>query len=243
MDSESISAPNESPHTRRIHRLETPRLLLRSWKPSDASLLRHAIELSDAHLRPFIPFMRHEPRTLDETRQWLGAIENHFLRDEHYRFAIFDRAAAAAGSQCLLGEVMLMQRELGKDPPNELGYWLHVDHVGHGYATEAATALCVAAFEHYRCRRIELCCESANHGSIRLARRLSFVQCGSKPSETVRGEACELEVWQLTVENAAGLPAVSVSAQDALGELVFTRGAERHTERELGTGARNENAE
>ena len=49
--------------------------------------------------------MRNEPRTLAQTQEWLHQIQLSFLRDEHYRFAIFDHTETH-----LLGEVMLIRR-------------------------------------------------------------------------------------------------------------------------------------
>ena len=47
------------------YRVETPRLVLRCWSPEDAPELRRALDDSDQHLRPWIPFMKDEPRNLE----------------------------------------------------------------------------------------------------------------------------------------------------------------------------------
>ena len=49
------------------YRIETDRLLIRCWSPADAPVLRAALDESDQHLRPWIPWMKDEPKSLDET--------------------------------------------------------------------------------------------------------------------------------------------------------------------------------
>ena len=61
------------PGVRPPYRIETERTLLRCWSPSDAALLRASLDRSDTHLRPWIPFMKDEPRALEETADWLRA--------------------------------------------------------------------------------------------------------------------------------------------------------------------------
>ncbi|MEE8463171.1 MAG: N-acetyltransferase, partial [Gammaproteobacteria bacterium] len=49
------------------YRIETDQLLIRCWSPADAPVLRAALDESDQHLRPWIPWMKDEPKSLDET--------------------------------------------------------------------------------------------------------------------------------------------------------------------------------
>ena len=53
------------------YRVQTERLVLRCWSPQDAPVLRAALDACDKHLRPMIPFMKDEPRSLQQTAQWL----------------------------------------------------------------------------------------------------------------------------------------------------------------------------
>ena len=41
------------------------RLVLRCWNPADAPLLKAAIDGSLEHLRPWMPWARHEPEALE----------------------------------------------------------------------------------------------------------------------------------------------------------------------------------
>ncbi|MEM7168152.1 MAG: GNAT family N-acetyltransferase [Planctomycetota bacterium] len=173
-------------------RLQTERLLLRCWTPADAELLRDSLDRSDAHLRPYIPFMRHEPRTLDETTARLQQIIENFDAGLHFQYAVFDAAESR-----LLGEVMLIRR----DPAAglELGYWLDVSAQRCGYATEAASALVQLAFHELGVAKLELRCEPENVASGRLAARLEFVLLRTivGGSTDMRGDPCDLQVWSL----------------------------------------------
>ena len=118
-------APNE---------LRTANLLLSCWQERDAEELRATLDRCDAHLRPWIPFMQHEPRSLEQTREGLVASRESFANGEHHRYAIRELASGA-----LVGETMLLLR--GGPDTLEAGYWIDEQHCGKGYASEATQAL------------------------------------------------------------------------------------------------------
>ena len=144
--------------------LTTGRLRLRAWSRSDAEARRAALDASDAHLRPWIPFMKHEPRSLEDTRAILDQYAERFEAGLDHCFGVW-------ADQTLVGGVMLMGE---RGPPEEqhVGYWLHVDHCGHGYVTEALEALMKAGHRHLGARRFRLRCDERNRSSIAVAQRL-----------------------------------------------------------------------
>ena len=119
---------------RTAYRVETDRLVLRCWSPADAPVLRAAIDACDVYLRPMIPFMKDEPRNLQQTAQWLRGHRAAFDLGQMYRYAVYD-----ATEQNLLGENMLMAR-VGPGGL-EIGYWTHKNTIGKGIATEASSAM------------------------------------------------------------------------------------------------------
>lgn len=151
--------------------LETSRLILRAWGPEDAEALRAALDASDAHLRPWIPFMQTEPRTLAATQAWLLELAAAFAEGSAARWAIWGPAGD------LLGEVMLLDR-VGPDAL-ELGYWLHRDHTGQGYATEAARAVVQAGFQS-GIHRVVIRCDANNAPSNAVAARLGAEETGTE---------------------------------------------------------------
>lgn len=167
--------------------LHTERLRLAAWAPGDASALRDALDESDAWLRPWIPFMRGEPRSGEETLSRVYQFDEDFGADQHYRYAAWRIEDGA-----LVGEVML----LGRVGPEalEVGYWMHVKHAGQGYATEAVRALITLAFEGLGARRVVFRCDERNAASLRVPQKLGArrVEVVEIPEEGVR-----LEVWAL----------------------------------------------
>ena len=161
--------------------------------------------------------MEHEPRSLGETVQWLRTIRASLDSDQHYRYGIFDAA------RDLVGEVMLIGR--GGDGALELGYWLHVDQVGQGYAAEASAALTRVAFELRGVDRVEIQCEPENVRSGVLASRLGYNLEATLRRRANRGdmEPKDLQVWTLfrSEYEVASPGQDTVVAYDCLGEQIL----------------------
>lgn len=153
----SLSLPSE---------LRTERLLLRRWRLGDEAILRAAVDASDGHLRPWIPWMKDEPRSLDETAARLAHQIAEFGAGVTFCFAVFCDGA-------FVGEVMLMTR--AGPGALEIGYWLHADHVGRGYGREAVSRL-IALADELGIRRLEAWCAVDNTRSSALVQRLGFAR-------------------------------------------------------------------
>jgi len=67
----------------------------------------------------------------------------------------------------------------------ELGYWVHVDHLRRGYASEMATALTDAAFAQAGIDRVEIHHDRANTRSGAVPARLGFTFEGERPDEVM----------------------------------------------------------
>ena len=59
-------------------------------------------------------------------------------------------------------------------PLGEIGFIVHPDHQGHGYATEAARVLLELAFEHLRLHRVCARLEPRNVASGRVLEKLGM---------------------------------------------------------------------
>ena len=206
------------------YRVETARLVLRPWAPEDAPVLRESLDASDAHLRPFIPFMASEPRTLGGTMQWLRTLRASFDRDEAHRYAVF-----LAGTGELVGETMLLYR--AGPGAAEIGYWTDVRHTGKGYCTEAAAAMVRAGFAVHGLERIEIVHESpANDASGRVAERLGFSREATLRRRIERdGERYDTALWTLHKADYAASPAALAEVAprffDGLGNACVEQGA------------------
>lgn len=207
----------ENGQKRVAYRVETGRLLLRCWNPGDAPLLRAAIDVNDVHLRPHIPFMKDEPRTLQQTAHWLRGHRAAFDMDKMYRFAVFD-----AGGQTLLGENMLIDR-VGPGGL-EIGYWTHREAVGKGIATETSCVMIRLAFETINVERVEIMCAPENSASATIPAKLGFTHEGTLKSRGRDSEdkPCDLMVWSLFAVDYPSSPAagLAMTAFDCMGKEI-----------------------
>lgn len=145
----------------------TERLLLRRARADDLEPL-HAI-LSNPRAMAYWSSLPHGD--LQATREWLSSMIA-IRPDEGEDFII----------ECdgqLLGKAGLYRFP-------EIGYILHPDHWGRGYAREALTFVIDRAFEVHGLEKIAADVDPRNEGSLKLLKRLHF-------RETHRAE----RTWQI----------------------------------------------
>ncbi len=150
-----------------IYRVETPRLVVRCWSPDDAPRAKKAEDESRDHLRTHMLWADRLPETLSEVTDKLRLFRSWFDIGEDFLFGIFTKDGDCIGGTGLHPRV-------GKGGL-EIGYWVHVEHLRQGYATEVAGALTRVAFEVGRMRWVEIRCASRNTASAGVPPRLGFV--------------------------------------------------------------------
>jgi RimJ/RimL family protein N-acetyltransferase len=138
--------------------IETARLRLRRLVPGDLAAL-HAI-----HSREDVThWLYWNPRDEDEVR---ASLEAHIARPS-------DQGVVLAID--LDGELIgTANVAVGEHRQGEIGFMLHPDHQGHGYATEAAAAILELAFGTYRLHRVYGSVEPRNTASARVLERLGM---------------------------------------------------------------------
>jgi RimJ/RimL family protein N-acetyltransferase len=188
------------------YRIVTPRLVVRCWDPRDAPLAKEAIDSSLDHLRPWMPWARHEPQTLAEKVELLREFRGQFDLGSNSVYAIFD-----AEEDRVIGGTGLHPR-IGKGGL-EIGYWIRADAVGRGYATESSAALTRVAFEIAGVDRVEIHCAAENHASAAIPRKLGYA---------LRSEGDDL-VFALTAEEFPATPAARapLAAYDVVGTALI----------------------
>ena len=190
------------------YRFETGRLSARGWAPADAPAYRAALDDNDQHLRPFIPWMRDEPMSLDATvaklRRWRVAFDS----DVEYRYGLFEPAGGR-----ILGDAALFTR--AGPGALEVGYWIDRHQVGRGIATEAAGALVRIAFEVHRVGRVELHHSAGNVASAAVARKLGFTLDGTfrRRAHDADDVIRDLTTWSMFAEEYAGSAARTIEAR------------------------------
>ncbi|MFI5893450.1 GNAT family N-acetyltransferase [Actinoplanes sp. NPDC051513] len=125
-----------------------------------------------------------EYRNQPDVKRWLlrTEVDAASLR-ERWRLAATDPDDHSVGvtlDGLLIGTVMLEVRD-GMGQPGmpsrteaEIGYIFDPAHGGHGYATEAATAMMAYAFDRLGVRRITAGCYADNLASVRILEKLGM---------------------------------------------------------------------
>jgi RimJ/RimL family protein N-acetyltransferase len=165
------------------YRIETERLVLRCYQPSDAQLLTDSVRESVEHLKPWMPWAHNEPEPFAEKVKRVQRFRGMFDLNEDYVYGIFNREETR-----LLGGTGLHTR-LGANEL-EIGYWIHKDFVNRGLVTEATAALVKVAFEVIHVHRLEIHCDPGNRASAAIPRKLGFTHEG-----TLRAKTPFLDGW------------------------------------------------
>jgi RimJ/RimL family protein N-acetyltransferase len=163
-------------------RIETERLILRRYEPSDLDALRHAVDVSLDAIRPWMPNASRE--LSGDLREWLDMAASQFDTGERFPYGLFTRSNGT-----FVGHVSAIPDE---DGAIVLGYWAHAGHLRHGFVSEAVRALVDAGLG----QRYVINCSPDNLPSMGVART-----CGFTPIETrtLRHEDREFEEvrWEL----------------------------------------------
>jgi RimJ/RimL family protein N-acetyltransferase len=197
------------------YRIVTERLVLRCWDPRDAPLLKDAIDSSLDGLRPWMPWARHEPQTLEEKVVLLRRFRGRFDLAEDFTYGIFSRdetqVVGGTGLHAGVG-----------DDAFEIGYWIRTSRVGEGLATETTAALTRVALELCGVDRVEVRVDPANERSRAIPRRLGFAEEATLRRRLRHPEPRDVVVYTLFAEDLPSSPAAaaSIEAYDAGGAPV-----------------------
>jgi RimJ/RimL family protein N-acetyltransferase len=149
-----------------------------------------------------MPWARGAKPSVDDTTAMLRRWRGEFDLGQDYVYGIF-----SADEKLVLGGTGLHTRR-GPDV-REIGYWIHVDHVNRGYATETAAALTRVAFEVDAVRRVEIHCVPSNVRSASVPRKLGFSYEATLRERLQSGEDTWEDdmIWSLFADAYAGSPA------------------------------------
>ena len=151
----------------------SPRLTLRRWVDADAPALSAAILASADHLRPWMPWIASEPVRLDDRVALIDRWNADWEQGGDLVVGIFMDGAVVGGSG--------LHRRRGPGVL-EIGYWVHVDHVRQGIASEVSELLTTAAFTVADIERVEIHHDKANDASAGVPRRLGFTLADEAPN-------------------------------------------------------------
>lgn len=151
--------------------LETPRLLLRPWRETDAPALYEYAR------NPVIGTAAGWPphTSVDESRQ---IIRDVFSAPETYALVSRETGLPIGAAGLLTGPAAHLP--LGPDEA-EIGYWLGHPHWGQGLMPEAVRALIDHAFRDLSCSALWCTRYADNHNSRRVQEKCGFSHCRTEP--------------------------------------------------------------
>ena len=202
------------------YRIESERLVLRCWEPTDAPGLKAALDASVEHLKPWMPWAHDEPSPLASVAERLRSFRGRFDLDQEYVYGVF-----AFEDREVIGGAGLHPRS----GPNslEIGYWIRPERLRQGLATEAAAALTQAAFRTCRVDRVEIHVDPDNVPSLGVPTKLGFRREATLrrrlPSVSPSAEPRDEVVFTMFERDHAMTPAAAFSVRglDATGALVL----------------------
>lgn len=165
-------------------RIESDGVVLRRWVVDDAEALSRAIAESADHLRPWMDWMAHEPKTLEQRRTMVVQWERDWRSGGDVVLGIFVDDQVVGG--CGLHRVGASGLEMG--------YWVHASYGGQGIGTAAARLLADAALSVPGITHVEIHMNKANAASSAIARRLGFRFLGETDDGTDRPIRC---AWRM----------------------------------------------
>jgi ribosomal-protein-serine acetyltransferase len=167
-------------------------LTLRRWTQDDAAQLVEVVADSIEHLRPWMPWIAHEPLSVADRQTLIDSWDQEWLAGGDVVMGVFVDGAVAGGCG--------LHRRIGPGGL-EIGYWTARRFLRQGIATTAAGLLTDAAFCDPAITRVEIHHDQANQASAGVPRKLGWrlarevVDEIQAPGES--GISCE---WQITRE-------------------------------------------
>ena len=165
-----------------------------------------------------MPWADGEPESLDSRVLRLRRYRSEFDSDRDYTYGIFDREETM-----ILGGTGLHSRT--SDDAREIGYWIHVDHLNRGYATESSAALVRVGFEINDLSRIEIRCDPENVRSAAIPRKLGFMHEATlrRRAYAPDGRSRDTMIWSMFSDAYPSTPAagLQLTAFDVLGQRLL----------------------
>jgi RimJ/RimL family protein N-acetyltransferase len=169
-------------------RLETARLVLRRYEASDVQALDGDAIRSIEHIGRFMPNARAE--LLGDRATLLADAGRAFDAGERFAYGMFLPGGQYVGNCCV--------RWTGVDELN-IGYWVLLEHLRKGYASEAVRTVTEAGFA-VGVRRFVLNCNPSNVASIGVARSTGFTYLSTERRIESDGVRTDEMTWELRRE-------------------------------------------
>ena len=148
-------------------RIERDGVVLRRPREDDLEAVGAAVAASLEHLRPWMAWADDDATTAARRREHQERCDAGWDSGSDFAYLAVDPTDGA-----VVGAAGL-HRRIGPRAI-EIGYWVHVDHIGRGVATAVAEALTDAALALPDVASVEIHCDQANVRSAAVPRRLGY---------------------------------------------------------------------
>jgi ribosomal-protein-serine acetyltransferase len=171
--------------------IEGEGLVLRCWTVADAAAMHDAVTASLEHLRPRMPWIRFEPLSRADREALIAGFERDRLAGGDVILGIWRGGTVVGGAG--------LHRRIG-DGGLEIGYWVHIDHVGEGIATTATRLLTDVAVRQPGIDRVEIRHDVTNAASERIPEKLGYAPVGEVTStlDLAPADTGTDRVWRTT---------------------------------------------
>lgn len=171
------------------HSIQTERLVLRSWQPSDLA------PFADMHADADVMSDLGGPISAEASRTKFEQYSSSYQTFGYSRWCVLDR------QNRFIGYVGIVHR--GTDQPlgehDEIGWRLRKEFWGQGFATEAAEATLIDAFQRLKLRDILSYTSHDNLRSQSVMKRLSLVRAADLDTSWRNEDGSEepIMVWRV----------------------------------------------
>ena len=171
--------------------IETPRLVLRLPSLRDVPALRRSFR--DPRTARAVGASLHSSAERLDPARMVARTRAEYRAGQHLSLSVIERDSGAC-----VGRVGLRGLDWKYRKVESLSYWIDPPHWNHGYATEASWFLCAQGFRSLRLRRISSQALAPNLASLRVLRRLGFVEEGrEREAVRVRGTSLDMLLFGL----------------------------------------------
>jgi len=164
-------------------RIETERLLLRSYERGDGAWYHGMSLRNQAHLA------RYEAenavmaiQSAEDAEIVVRDFEADWVSRKAFFLGAFEKGAGEFVAQIYVGPV-----DWGL-PEFQIGYFVDKGHEGKGYVTEAVRGTLAFVFDRLRAHRVSIECDDTNDRSIRVAERCGMVLEGHLREDTLNAD-------------------------------------------------------
>jgi RimJ/RimL family protein N-acetyltransferase len=155
----------------RSYRIETERVTVRCYEPSDAPAMSETILRNHEHLIPWMPWAVKDQHTVPFCLDLIRKFRGNYDLGTDYAMGVFDvrdgRYIGGTGLHCRVGVGAL-----------EIGYWIDERYARQGFASHVSAALTKAAFEYEGVHRMNVHMQVGNVASERIPERLGYKREG-----------------------------------------------------------------